>query len=335
MRQALCYPAQMRRIKKDIRTAWKQKIDPAFDKLIKTHVDFLTSFASSPREGLLNFPNDFIDPILKEFSSDASEADSESLDVMFSFLEKAGLPLKRVIRTFHSFYSAKNADEMLKYCPEMIESLPEPESRKFYEDKLEFYNKHPEQKPDSEILNKKNLDFYSVFLSLSIRYVFAKLSDDGNEINASDNLLKKSGALVPILGMILSSFSQLVHQKTLEELKENIVKGDDKSLFKAVTIDKNILYLDVVKKRIGQAQLSGDSDFFGNLGRAIASNPLKRIGQHGKTYTVLKIYWLMGLYKLTNEELYYFLKLCGLIPPEYPHAFQKFVKRHIRSVYNF
>jgi hypothetical protein len=26
------------------------------------------------------------------------------------------------------------------------------------------------------------------------------------------------------------------------------------------------------------------------------------------------------------------LKSCGLIPPAYPDAFQKFVKRHIRSV---
>jgi hypothetical protein len=43
----------------------------------------------------------------------------------------------------------------------------------------------------------------------------------------------------------------------------------------------------------------------------------------------------MGLYKLTNEELYEFLKSCGLIPPDYPDAFQKFVRRHIRSVYNF
>ena len=122
---------------------------------------------------------------------------------------------------------------------------------------------------------------------------------------------------------------------TLMELKGKISNGDDKSIFKAVTIDKSFLFIDDVNKRILNAQLSGDTDFFKKLGKAIADNPLRRIGQHAETYAVLKLFWFMGLYKLTNEELYGFLKFCGLIPPAYPDAFQKFVKRHIRSVYNF
>lgn len=125
-------------------------------------------------------------------------------------------------------------------------------------------------------------------------------------------------------------FSQLANQMTLMELKANIAKGDGNSLFKAVTIDKSVLYLDEVRVRVLTAQLSGDSKFFTKLGKAIVDNPLKKIGQHGKTYAVLKMFWFHGLYKLTNEELYDFLKSCGLIPPSYPYAFEKFFQRHIK-----
>jgi hypothetical protein len=317
--------------------SWKQKIDPAFDKLVKTYIAFLTPFEKSPREGRLNFPAEYIEPIIETSDmQDAYKTDMESLDGMFALLEKVGMASKNDIKIIHTFYSSKNADDVLKICPEMISTLPEEESKQFYRDKLEFYKNHPELKPDSEILDKNTLDFYSFVMSLLIRYLFVKLYSDGKEIiNDEIDLFKKSGVIIPILDVILSSFSQLANQRTLAELKENVIKGDDKSLFKAITIDKNFLYLDEVKKRITQAQLSGDSDFFNKLGKAIASNPLKRIGQHGKTYAVLKLFWLMGLYKLTNEELYEFLKSCGLIPPDYPDAFQKFVRRHIRSVYNF
>lgn len=317
--------------------SWKTIIDPAFDKLVKTYIDFLTSFEKSPREGRLNFPDEFIKPILEKSDiKDTSKTDMESLDVVFAFLEKVGIASKKDLKIFYAFFSSKNADDILNICPEMMKILPEEESRRFYKNKLEFYKNHPELKPDSEILDKNTLDFYAFVMSLLIRYLFVKLYADGKEIiNGDDEFFKKSNAIFPVLGVILSSFSQLANQRTLAELRENIVKGDDKSLIKAVTIDKNILYFDEVKKRIAQAQLSGDSDFFNKLGRAIASNPLRRIGQHGKTYAVLNLFWVMGLYKLTNEELYYFLKSCGLIPPDYPHAFQKFVRRHIRSVYNF
>ena len=327
----------MRRIQKNIRTAWKQKIDPAFDKLIKTYVDFLTPFEKSSREGRLNFPDDFIKPILEKSGlQNAYNQDLDSLTVMLAFLEKFGILSKKDIKIFEALLSSENVDDILKICPELIKALPEEESRQFYVNKLEFFNNHPEFKPNSQNIDKNTIDFYSIVLSLFVRCIFARSFEDNKEMdNADIEYFKKSDITIPFLGVVLSSISQLAHQRTLVELKENIIKGDDNSLFKSVTIDKTFLYMEEVKKRITQAQLSGDNIFFSKLGRAIASNPLKNPAQHGKTYSVLNFFWLMGLYKLTNEELYYFLKSCGLNPPDSPDAFQKFVRRHIRSVYNF
>jgi hypothetical protein len=268
----------------------------------------------------------------------AYNQDLESLEVMLVFLEKIGILSKKDINIFHAFLSSENVDDMIKICPEMIKTLPEDESRQYYIKKLDVFNKHPELKPTSQVVDKNTVDFYSIVISLFVRYFFAKSFEDKKEtVNEEEEIkyFKKSDVMIPFLGVVLSSISQLAHQRTLVELKGNIIKGDDKSLFKAITIDKTLLYVEEVKNRITQAQLSGDSDFFNKLGKAIASNPLKRIGQHGKTYAVLNLFWLMGLYKLTNEELYEFLKSCGLIPPDYPYAFQKFVRRHIRPVYNF
>jgi hypothetical protein len=134
----------MRRIRKDIKTVWKQKIDPALDKLlIKTHVDFLTPFERSPREGRLNVTDDFIEPIIEK--SDLQEVcnyqDAESLEVLLVYLEKLGVLGKREIRVFHAVLALNNVDDILKICPEMIKALPEEESKQFYINKIGFFQK--------------------------------------------------------------------------------------------------------------------------------------------------------------------------------------------------
>lgn len=313
---------------------WKSKIDPAFDKVVKTYLEFLIPLEKNPREGRLNLPNDCME-LLPDFP-DTYSTDIESPDSMFSFLEDLGIASKKDLNLFHAVLSSKNTEELLKICPALIQALPEEESRQFYARVFDFYEDHPELKPASDNFDRKTADFYSIVASLLVRYLFVRLYDEGKEVtNLKIDLFKKSAVIAPVLAVILSSFSQLANQKTLAELKANIIKGDDKSLFKAVTIDKTFLYMDEVKNRITEAQLAGDSIFFSKLGRSIASNPLKRIGQHGKTYAVLHLFWPLGLYKLTNQELYAFLKTCGLIPPAYPDAFQKFVRRHIKPIFNF
>jgi len=321
------------------RNRWKSKIDPCFDKLIKFYIDSLSQLENSSREGRLNFPDDFIKPIIEKSGwQDAYKVeDIETHKDMFGYLNKTGILHKIDINLIFSAINAfENPEEILKICSEMIKALPQKESQQFYLKKIQFFKGHPELKPTSSDVQKDNIDFYSMILSLFVRYLFEKVYQDGSEIvNDEIEYFKTSNAVISLLGVILSIFSQIANQMTLTELKDRISRGDDKAVFKAVTIDKSFLYMEEVKNRINHAQLSGDNVFFSKLGRAIASNPLKSPAQHGKTYAVLNLFWLMGLYKLTNEELYEFLKSCGLIPPAYPDAFQKFVRRHIKSVYNF
>lgn len=309
----------------------KKKIDPAFDKLIRVYVDSLEQLERNPMEGRLNFPPDFIEPIIQKsgwqgpYDSDLSHGRD-----LLSFSVKAGILKKNDIASFFNVISLLDSEDhkaLLKTCTALIKALPEKESRQFYIDSLKPYK----DTSDLKSVVGSSFDFYSIIISLISRYFFVKLfAEEKSVIDEQVEYFKRSNAVLSFLNVILSMFSQLANQMTLMELKENIVKGDDQSLFKAVTIDKSVLYLEEVRARVQTAQLTGDSKFFTKLGKAIADNPLKRIGQHGKTYAVLKMFWFHGLYKLTNEELYDFLKSCGLIPPAYPYAFEKFLQRHMK-----
>ena len=175
-------------------------------------------------------------------------------------------------------------------------------------------------------------DFLSITLSLFIRIIFIKL-DECNETEPTKEQIKhfkNSTVINQSIGFIYSTISQIAHQRDMKELINNINKGDDKSLFKAITIDKSLISYEPVRNRIIQAQTSGDKEFLNKLSKAIAKSPLESIGQHSKTYAALKFFWNIELYKLTNFELYHFLESCGLHPPAYQDAFDKFMQRYIK-----
>lgn len=301
------------------KNSWKQKIDPAFDKLVQVYVDSLEQLERNPMEGKLNFPPNLIEPIIEKSGwQEPYDSDLSNGKDLFSFIVKTGALEKSDIAPFFEIISLLETEEhkaLLETCATLIKALPEAESRKFYIDSLQPYKDASDPNAIIGSSDKDYLDFYSIIISLATRYLFVKLFDEDKPvIDEQIEYFKSSNAALSFLNVILTMFSQLANQMTLMELKENIVKGDDKAIFKAVTIDKSVLYLEEVKAKVQTAQLAGDSKFFAKLGKAIADNPLKRIGQHGKTYAVLKMFWFHGLYKLTNEELYDFLKSCGLIP---------------------
>lgn len=310
-----------------VKDAWKKKIDPAFDKVVKVYVTFVEEFEKSPAEGRLNVPEDFVESLI-------NKPDWQSLNEltyredMLRLAKKAGLLGDKDFRNIIAFLgSTEDYNKLLKLSFKLVKSLPEEESRRFYLERL---------KPPPDETDKSLIDFYSIVFSLFVRYLFVKLEGDVIEGTKEDiEYFKKSHAASTLISVIYLIASQIAHQTTLARLMTGLKEGDDESLFKALTINKSLLFTEEVKSRFMKAQLTGDEKFFKKLGKALADNPLKRIGQHGKTYSVLNMFWFMGLSKLNNFELHSFLETCGLIPPAYPYAFEKFVQRHIKSVYKF
>ncbi len=311
----------MAKIKKN----WKDKIDPAFYKVVTYYVTILDGIEKSSKEGALNLPEDLIDKSLVdnlEWQNFNEPMDGKSL---FEFANKMELLDDKGLRLIIDFInSMKDSDKILELSFQMVESLPEEESRAFYLSKLKSFSSHT---------IKDSKDFSWVTLSLLLRYMFIALEGDPRETTEEDiEHFKKTNVMSTIISMFNLISTNLAYQKTMPQIAEDIRNGDDKSLFKAITINKSILFDEEVKNRFIQAQLAGDTEFFKKAGKAIANNPLARIGQYGKTYSVLALFWYTGLYKLTNPELHCFLETCGLTPPKLEN-FQRFVKRNIRSVF--
>jgi len=67
-----------------------------------------------------------------------------------------------------------------------------------------------------------------------------------------------------------------MYNQTLNKLIEKAKSGDDKALFKAITVDRTVLSTPSVAKRIQMAQLKNDKPFFKKLSKALVRKQSRR-----------------------------------------------------------
>ncbi len=205
-------------MRKSNKYSWKAKIYPAFDKLVKVYVVFLDNLERSPKEGQLALPNDLAQLVSKKPVTHGL-GDIEAHSDFFNYLRKTGgLKTKDFKTFFEVINSLDDYDKTLKTCFKLIKNLPEEDSRQFYITKLNHYKDDPEFKPDSEIINKNNLDFYSIIISLLSRFLFVLCFEEEKEIiNDEIDYFKNSNAITSFISVTQSNFSQLANQITLRE----------------------------------------------------------------------------------------------------------------------
>ncbi len=338
--------------------SWKNKIDPAFDKPVKTYLKFLCEVDHLPNDGQVTFKDESIE-LIRNNNNLSADYESESEAEMLQFTQKIGIVTEQEGKVLFNISSAidefreisngiKNAGSITRFFKriylhfvirekitsqlhsllKLAEKLSEEESKEYYANRInvfinDFRTKHFDQSQEDLVL---------ILFSLFMRTFLKRIDEMNEECAEKEEIVHlKSIVISNVLGSINSTMSQLSHQKDMPELLESMKKGDDKSLFKAVTIDKSLLSSKAVSNRIGQAQATGDNDFLNKLSKATKKRPLERVGEHGRSYAVLSFFKYTELSKLNNQELYYFLKSCGLTPPDYPDAFNKFMQRHIKK----
>ncbi|MCF6149450.1 MAG: hypothetical protein E3K37_12425 [Candidatus Kuenenia sp.] len=346
---------------KNANNSWKEKIDPAFDKPVKTYINFLRLIGNLPNDGQLSFDDDFKKLINKNINI-LECYDNKIKKEMAQFIENIGLTGKHegmllfkiinsieyynnflkfmqkhnIIRNIFKFFVnvfinclGIRIQFQMKALIKLTEKIPERESLQYYKEKFNHFIKELQKNPFYKIQN----EYLLLTFALYIRIIFAKVEEldktTEKEEKKETEYLNDPVVLNQIFGFFYSIMSQIAHQKTMNELIENI--DDNNSLHKAVTIDKGLLQYKPIQERIRKAKISGDKRFFKELGRSIAKSPLQKVGLHSKTYAVLTFFINIELYKLTNEELHLFLEDCGLTPPAYPDGFNKFLQRHIRN----
>ncbi|KHE92131.1 MAG: hypothetical protein K8F52_01805 [Candidatus Scalindua rubra] len=70
--------------------SWKEKIDPAFDKPIKTYLEYLHEIEDLPDDGQVTFQDEFIELISKNHNLSA-DYKNEFKSVMLQFNKNVGL----------------------------------------------------------------------------------------------------------------------------------------------------------------------------------------------------------------------------------------------------
>ena len=317
--------------------SWKEKIDPAFDELIKVYLDFIDRSQIKVNTGYLCLDNDSLN-ILKE-----KEYPSFHKKIKFDYEYNKKLT-KDIIKLGASndieyilkFFTAKKFEQKKSYLFKMIQALPNKESKEYYRTIFSFFE--TEEKLKSYLNRRPGIDlkrcvyeFNMNILTLVTQVMFKGYWDTENDESIKRKRLDRLNLIKIGLSEVFNTVSSITHKKSLDELLEEAEKGCGESLFKAIQIDKTLFDLDWLRRRIRKAFYAGDSSFFKKLGTAIEKTSLENDIEYTKLNSVLISFWGLGFCKLNNQEQWELLKSCGITVQTDPETFRKYVNRLIEN----
>lgn len=325
-------------------SSWKDKVDPAFDKFIPIYLNFLKVSQLPGNEGYLAIDDRNLKTLENEgFPSLASVYEHDKAkDAIIDLGYLIGEPIaEKETREIAKEVKKKKAN-IFKMMLEISEMIGE-ESRKYYKEAFENfvseekYSKYISGKDENQIndivkrvtSDGSSFGFNWLMIPLEDAKEEIKKNIEARHIKASTRMIKRN------LFYTWDAVSLLVNGTSLKELFKKAKEGDDESLFKIVKIDKTFFDHKWVRKRINKAAYSGDWNFFESLGKAIKTDPLKhdrRNDKLDKLFIVLKFFWNIGLYRLSEYELHDLLiseEIAGeLGTHENVESFIKFFQRH-------
>lgn len=311
---------------------WKSKIDPAFDEFIRTYITFLGLCQLPAGDGYL-CPDE---KALKFLERKGYPALDKQYDLDFKVTRKAVPDLIKLGVSKNIRVTArpmgKDVMRFVKYVTDMLESLPEGESKNYYMKQLIPFETEEEGRAFvegrsieelKEIKNRMERDILSLFT-----HIWFKNMDRLEPSPAKGRKKINELRLIRInLSHVYSILSQLVHKKPMKKLIEDARSGIDEALFNALQIDKTLFNAEWVRKRIIKAQYTGDHYFFEGLANSIKRTPLQNDMEYIDLYLVLSFFWKIGLYRLTNNERIELLESSGIRVQEDPETFRTYVNR--------
>ncbi len=103
--------------------------------------------------------------------------------------------------------------------------------------------------------------------------------------------------------------------------------GDRESILKLIQLDKSLISAEWSAKELRKAQLTGDFEYFREVSKVMAKDPFKPSKKNSKMVCFLVMGWPMGLNKLTNVEVFEYIKDIGLYGSEDPDSLYREIKR--------
>ncbi len=320
-------------------SSWKQKIDPAFDKMIREYVDFLHEMHLPSNQG-------YIVMELKERSF--TDLERESFRMMAPLYEKdnteeAATILNLMLGKTLSKGNLKKVRKEMKNPQSfinMILSLArgcEKESRDYYLDSFSVFtsqkNCEAMLKFDDKGKAKVDKKLFSDILALVWHNGLIGGGDSMKQRQDRFDVVMKAfnrkQLFRNIFFFVTDTISLITNKKSIRQLYHESKKGNDESLFKLIKVDKTLFDHEWLRMRIRRAMHSGDSRFFGELADAIKAAPLDTRLSNLEISLVLLNFWNAGLYRLTVPELMDLLKASGVGIPHDEVSFRK-IKDRIR-----
>lgn len=312
----------------ETKPSWKQKIDPAFDQVIKAYLFMLEDTEMFRNSGWLALKDEYV----KRWEEKGAkgwyieyEKQIKEIDELSSKLSRICIP-KRMDKKELSRLRGNLKKEIFT----KLKGLPA-ESQRYYQEKFKpFYSENP---VDRLSPNMSKEDWVQVFSEYNTNYASLDAHNMAVEVLKADEPSDKE-----ILQMfkfmffcMYNTISIVVSGKYIFNLIREAKKGNQQSFLQALQIDRSILESNWAIKMIRKAQISGDEDFFKKMAKAITKQPFSHDKEFTRAMVVIILFWHLGLNKLTNSERIELLEACGIRVQDDPEVFRRFVNRLIKA----
>lgn len=201
--------------------------------------------------------------------------------------------------------------------PEKLKTLS---SLCFYdEDELMELSKDPDTAKD-KIISNLILELENYNFEAPTTEDIKKFEDDYKQSNDSEKTKITTVVTIVILSFLTNLFQYLclmVHGKTITKMIAKAKAGDDKALCNAIQIDKTILYLPFVQKRIIKSQFTNDQSFLDSLSYRIKNPILRGKIKFHKLYLTFAILEDHGLLDMPHKDILTLCQDVGVYGKEY------------------
>jgi len=315
------------------KSSWKDKVDPAFDKIIKHYIQFIeliglpanTGWIGLGEEALKIWENKGMQGWIKRYEKNMTT----EKNTIITWKIAKNVTRQERIKARHDI--EKDLLKEIKTLPEDSQAYYKRCFAPFYSEKFgeDYFGQMTIEK-----LKKLYTDFFCDYTLLSMHQAMIEMASEVQN-SPKEALEKKYIRQSMILDMLLgiyNSISLLVFEKSYTDLIKEARDGNKKSFFSLLRIDRTAVECDWAQKIIRKAQLTGDETFFKLMAKAISKAPLENAKQFTTARIVLLLFWSLGLRKLESHERLELLEECGLKLQQGPEAFERFERRLIREV---
>lgn len=254
------------------------------------------------------------------------------IDKTFQYMEKHGgwlnlkdeltdIVNKLNIADWAKYYETphvlKTFPALIDYDVEEIKELsktPTVSRNRLLKEFAEEFSKNEFRYPNPKALEQFRCDFESA------------TNDEQQDITKSVTFMYLS-----FLTSLFNYLALMLHGKPISTLVREAKNGNDNSLCEAVHIDRTVLFLPFVQKRLLKAQLGNDSYFLSKLGRRISTPILSGKIRYRKLYLAFAILEDEGWLDMPREQLLDLLNEVGVYGKEHGNEDVNYLNKRLNE----